>query len=47
MTMLSYDIALLALAAASTALILVTVVIIGDFQSQHPHAKAELPPQPH
>jgi hypothetical protein len=43
--MMSYDVLLLAAAAASTALILFGVVIMGDVDTQHQHAKANIPPQ--
>ncbi|SEO93873.1 hypothetical protein SAMN05444123_10697 [Rhodopseudomonas pseudopalustris] len=46
MTMMSFDILLLAAAALSTVLILFGVVLVGDYESQHPHAKAGVPQQP-
>jgi len=47
MTMMSFDILLLAAAALSTVVILFSVVIVGGHQSEHQHAKAGVPHQPH
>jgi hypothetical protein len=44
-TMMSYDILLIAAAALSTVVVLVGVVIFGDYQSQHEHASAGHPPR--
>jgi hypothetical protein len=44
-TMMTLDILLLAAAAASTVLILFGVVIMGDYEAEHQHAKANVPPR--
>ena len=45
--MMSYDILLLAAAALSTVLILFGVVIWGDFEDHHEHAKVNVSTRHH